>query len=526
MLSPHSAFSYRPTGLILALAIACLTLCGCRQKSTQVERSGKLQILEIDNLSEPSSIDPSLVSFITDAAVVYALGEGLLSYDPKDLHPVQGVAERWEANADATSWTFHLRKEARWSNGDPVTARDFVYAFRRILTPKLGSSMAYMLFRLRNAEAYYTGTVTDFGQVGAHAADEHTLVLDLRTPIPYFASMVCQSNWFPLNQRSLEKFGAMEDSSTLWTRPGNYVGNGAFVLTEWTPNKVIRVVKSTTYWNRDAVRLQGCNFYPIDDKAAEELAFRSGLVHLTQLVPIDKIAGYRADPSGVLREFYTAATFLVRFNVNKPPLNDVRVRRALALSIDRVAIVKHLLKGGETVANSLTPPGIGGFTARSSMTTDVAEARRLLAEAGFPGGKGFPKLEYLYAYAGGAKSPLGETLQEMWRKNLGIEVALTSQEYRVWNDSLQKGDYQNVHRPHGDEWRQQPDRLEQPRIRPAGRRGRGHGRQQGAIRMLPGMRGHPRQGVSRRPRVHRHRQPPCPARGEGLVRQPARRPSP
>jgi oligopeptide transport system substrate-binding protein len=442
MPSPHSASSGWSPRLLLALSVACLGLCGCRQKSTQVERSGKLQILEIGNLTEPSSIDPSLVYFSTEAAIVYALDEGLLSYDPTDLHPVPGVAERWETNADATSWTFHLRKEAVWTNGDPVTARDFVYAYRRTLTPKLGSSSSYILFRLKNAEAYYTGKIADFGQVGAHAVDDHTLVLDLRTPIPYFASMVCAANWFPIHQAAVEKFGAMDDSSTPWTRPGNFVGNGAFILTEWTPNKVIRAVKSRTYWNRDAVRLQGCNFYPIDDKAAEELAFRSGLVHVTQLVPIDKIAGYRADPSGVLREFYTAATFMVRFNVNKPPLNDVRVRRALALSIDREGIVKHLLKGGETVANSLAPPGIGGFTARSSMTTDVSEAQRLLAAAGYPGGKGFPKLEYLYAYTGGAKSALGETLQEMWRKNLGIEVALTSQEYRVWNDSLQKGDYQ------------------------------------------------------------------------------------
>jgi oligopeptide transport system substrate-binding protein len=428
-------------GLALAFALACLPLLACRQSSTQVERSARRQILEYGNAAEPSSIDPSLIASTYDATIVYALCEGLLSYDPRDLHPTPGVAERWETNGDLTRWTFHLRKQSRWSDGDPVTADDFVYAYRRMLSPKLGSSSAYILFCLKNAEAYYTGKLSDFGQVGAHAADRQTLVLDLRAPTPYFPTMVCQANWFPIHRAAIEKFGAMDDGGTLWTRPGNYVGNGAFILTEWTPNKVLRVEKSLTYWNRGAVKLQGCNFYPIDDRAAEERSFRSGQLHVTQLVPKDKIPAYRTDPSGVLREFPTSATFYLRLNVRKAPLNDVRVRRALALAIDRDAIAAHVLKGGETVADSLTPPGTGGFTARVSHRFDASEARRLLAEAGYPDGKGFPKLDYLYSYSGGGRSAIAETIQGMWRKNLGIEMTLTSQEFRVWADSLQKGDY-------------------------------------------------------------------------------------
>jgi oligopeptide transport system substrate-binding protein len=423
------------------LIVACSLISACTRRNTQAEVADRKQILNCGNAAEPSTIDPSLVSSESDSNIVYALFEGLAAFDPESLSPEPSVAEGWESNGDATVWTFHLRPNSRWSNGDPVTAGDFVYSYRRMLSPKLGSSSAYILFHLRNGEAYYDGKITDFSLVGARAADERTLVLSLQGPVPYFPSMVCQASWFPVHRATIEKFGAIDDSATLWTRPANLVGNGPFVLTEWRPNQVIRVAKSPTYWNRNNVRLQGCNFYPIDDKSAEEMAFRSGQLHVTQYVPRTKIAGYRQDKSAVLREFKKTATFYLRLNVNKVPLNDVRVRRALALALDRNAIAGGLLKGGETPASSLTPPGTGGFTASIPMEFDVAKARRLLAEAGYPQGKGFPRLDYLYASSGGGKSALGETIQQMWLKNLGIEVTLTNQEFKVWADTLQQGNY-------------------------------------------------------------------------------------
>lgn len=428
-------------GSAVWLVLASSLLCACTRRQTQAEIGGRQQILNCGNAAEPSTIDPSLVSSASDSNIVYALFEGLAAFDPKSLRPEPSVAERWESNGDATVWTFHLRANARWSNGDPVTASDFVYSYRRMLSPKLGSSSAYILLRLRNGEAFYGGKITDFSLVGATAADDRTLVLSLEAPVPYFPSMVCQASWFPVHRATIERFGAIGDSATLWTRPANLVGNGPFVLTEWKPNQVIRVAKSPTYWNRDNVRLQGCNFYPIDDKSAEEMAFRSGQLDVTQYVPRTKIAAYRLDKSGVLREFKKTATFYLRLNVNKAPLNDVRVRRALALALDRNAIAAGLLKGGETAASSLTPPGTGGFTARIPLEFDIAKATQLLAEAGYPQGKGFPRLDYLYASSGGGKSALGEAIQQMWLKNLGIEVTLTNQEFKVWADTLQQGNY-------------------------------------------------------------------------------------
>ena len=431
----------RRLGSVTWLVVACFLLTCCRRSQTQVEIADAQQILNCGNASEPSTIDPSLVSGASDCNIVYALVEGLAAYDPKSLRPIPSVAERWESNGDATVWTFHLRPNSRWSNGDPVTAGDFVYSYQRILSPKLGSGSAYILFRLKNGEAYYDGKISDFSLVGAKAVDERTLVLSLQAPVPYLPSMVCQASWFPVHRTTIEKFGAIDSSATLWTRPANFVGNGPFVLTEWKPNQVIRVTKSPSYWNRDNVRLQGCNFYPIDDKSAEELAFRSGQLHVTQYVPRAKIAAYRLDKAAVLREFKKTATFYLRLNVAKAPLIDVRVRRALALALDRNAIAAGLLKGGETPASSLTPPGTGGFTASIPVEFDIAEARQLLAEAGYPQGKGFPRLDYLYASSGGGKSALGETIQQMWRKNLGIEVTLTNQEFKVWADTLQQGNY-------------------------------------------------------------------------------------
>jgi oligopeptide transport system substrate-binding protein len=425
----------------LWLAVACCLLGGCKRRQTQAEIAGGQQIINCGNAAEPTTIDPSLVSSASDSNIVYALFEGLAAFDPKSLRPTPAVAERWESNDNATEWTFHLRPNSRWSNGDPVVAGDFVYSYRRMLSPKLGSGSAYILFHLRNGEAYYDGKITNFGMVGAKAVDERTLVLSLQTPVPYFSSMVCQASWFPVHPATIEKFGAIDSSATLWTRPANLVGNGPFVLTEWKPDQVIRVAKSPTYWNRNNVRLQGCNFFPIEDKSAEELAFRSGQLHVTQYVPRTKIASYRLDPAAVLREFKKTATFYLRLNVHKAPLDDVRVRRALALSLDRNGIAANLLKGGETPASSLTPPGTGGFTARVPMEFDIAQARRLLAEAGYPEGKGFPRLDYLYASSAGGKSALGETIQQMWRKNLGIEVTLTNQEFKVWADTLQQGNY-------------------------------------------------------------------------------------
>jgi oligopeptide transport system substrate-binding protein len=427
--------------LTLPLIFSLLALAPFVRAETAVESGNRTQTLHLGNLTEPTDLDPQIITSLQDVNIVIALMEGLTQYDPKDLHPIAGVAESWEPSPDGLTWTFHLRPTARWSNGDPVTARDFAYAYQRMLSPGLASEYAYMLYCVENAEAFNAGKLADFSKVGVKAADDRTLVLTLSHPVPYLPHLVSHQAWYPVHRATIEKFGRMDERGTRWTRPGNYVGNGPFVLADWKPNQVIRVTKSPSYWDRDQVRLNEIDFYPIENEATEEAAFRSGQLHITSTIPIDKIAVYRARNPELLHQETNLATYLYRFNVTKPPLNDVRVRRALAMSINRRQLVERVSRGGQEPAYHLTPPDIAGYTARAALAEDIPAARRLLAEAGFPEGKGFPRLELLYNTNAGHRS-IAETIQQMWKVNLGIDVTLVNQEAKVQSDTMREMNYQ------------------------------------------------------------------------------------
>ncbi|MBW8780988.1 MAG: peptide ABC transporter substrate-binding protein [Verrucomicrobia bacterium] len=430
-----------PLRLPLLLVTAALLLTGCGPRETRVAAGNRTQTIHIGNMAEPTDLDPQIINSLEDYKIVMNLMEGLTACRPKDCQPVPGVAERWEASPDGLTWTFHLRANAVWSNGDPVTADDFVYAYRRMLSPGLAAEYAYMLFSLQGAREFNTGKLADFTQVGVKAPDARTLVLSLAFPVPYLPSLVYHNAWYPVHRATIEKFGKIDQRSTLWTRPGNYVGNGAFVLSAWEPNQIIRLTKSPTYWDREAVRLQEADFYPIESSTTEEAAFRSGQLHATAQIPSEKIETYQKEHPDFLHQDTNLATYFYRFNVTKPPLNDVRVRRALSLAIDRQAIVERVVKGGQLPAFHLTPPNTAGYTANVTFHEDVAAARQLLAEAGFKDGQGFPRLEILYNTTEGHRL-VAESLQQMWRKNLGIDIGLYNQEAKVWNDTMRQGNYQ------------------------------------------------------------------------------------
>lgn len=431
----------RSSLLTLAPLASLLLLSGCGSRETAVEAGYRDQILHMGNLAEPSDLDPQLVSSLQDFQIIMNLTEGLTGYDPRECTAVPALAERWESSADGLTWTFHLRPGVVWSNGDPVTARDFVWSYQRVLSPALGSEYAYMLFAIVGAKEFNAGTTTDFSDVGVSAPDDHTLVVTLDHPVPYLPNLVAHSSWYPVHRATIEKFGRMDERSTHWTRPGNYVGNGPFVLKEWKPNQVIVIAKNPLYWDRDQVRLNEVHIYPIESVGTEEAAFRSGQLHLTAQIPQDKIAVYKQQNPEFLHQETNLATYFYRFNVTKPPLNDVRVRRALSMAIDRRAIVEFVAKGGQPPAFTLTPPNTGGYTAPAVLTEDVETARRLLAEAGFPDGQGFPKVELLYNTTETHRA-IAEAIQQMWRKNLNINIGLYNQEAKVWTDTMRKLDYQ------------------------------------------------------------------------------------
>jgi oligopeptide transport system substrate-binding protein len=412
-------------------AAVSLLAAGCAHRETPAEAGIRDQVLYLGNGSEPRDLDPHVVVSFNDFNLVLALFEGLTNIDERTSRPVPGVAERWETSADGLTWRFHLRPEARWSNGDPLTARDFVFGIHRALSPRLASEYAYALYPLKNAEAFNAGRLTDFAQVGVRAVDDHTLEFTLARPAPFLAAAATLPVWFPAPQASIEKLGRFDDRAVPWTRPEHMVCNGPFLLKEWSPNNRVVVVRNPYYWEAQRVRLNRMVFYPIENANTQEAAFRTGGLHLTSDVPIAKIAGYRRDRPAVLRIDPFLDTAFLRFNTRRAPFTDPRVRQALARALDRTALVREVLLGGQQPAPSLTPPGTAGYTARAGIPDDFAGARRLLAEAGYPGGRGFPRVEIQFATLE-LNQRLLEAIQQMWRRELGLDVSLANKEQRVW----------------------------------------------------------------------------------------------
>lgn len=431
--------SMRKCSILLSCAVLALMFFdNCTSRVGSDARSAA--VLNIGNYAEPQDLDPHIITGVTELNIIASLLEGLVSEDPQDLHPVPGVARSWEASSDGMSYTFHLRADARWSNGDPVTSRDFAWSFRRILMPGLGAEYAYMLYPIKGAEEFNKGKTSDTASLGVQTPDDTTLTIALARPTPYFLSLLNHNAWFPVHRPTVEKFGKIDARGTPWTKQGNFVGNGPFALKTWEINKVITVGKSSTYWDRDRVKLDAINFYPVDNMITEERMFQTGQLDITHGLPPAKIDYYRQNHPELLHIDPYLATYFYLFNVARPPLNDQRVRRALAMTIDRESIVKNVTKGGQNPAYAVTPPNTAGYTAQPGFSMDVAAAKKLLAEAGYPDGKGFPQLEVLYNTSE-THQLIAQAIQEMWKQNLNIQVSLVNQEWRVYQESQTRRDY-------------------------------------------------------------------------------------
>jgi oligopeptide transport system substrate-binding protein len=406
-----------------------------------VQLSAAPKILNYGNAAEPKDLDPQIITGVPEHHLTDALFEGLTSPSPTGDEIVLAAAERCEISEDRRTYTFHLRPTARWSNGDPVTAADFVGSYRRMLTPALAADYAYMLFLVEGAEDYYTKKISDFARVGFRAMDNYTLEIKLQKPAPFFLKSLVHPAWFPVHLPTIEKFGGLERKGTRWTRPENFVGNGPFALKEWKPAQKIVVVRSPTYWDHASVKLDEIHFHPVELADTEERMFRTGQLDITYEIPRAKIATYEKEQPELLSIQPYCGIYYYRFNTAREPFDDVRVRRAMALSIDREALVKFVTRGGETPAYSIVPPNVAGYRSEQRFKADIAEARRLLAEAGFPNGRGFPKVELLYNTEAKHRA-IGEALQQMWKKNLGVSITLYNQEWKVYIDNQKSGNFQ------------------------------------------------------------------------------------
>jgi oligopeptide transport system substrate-binding protein len=425
----------------LAATILGLLLSGCGRNSSEADSSG-LKILHFGNGTEPQDIDPQIVTGVPEHRLLKALMEGLVSEDP-DLNITPGVAQTWEISEDRLTYTFHFNPEAKWSNGDQVTAEDFVGSYQRMLTPSLAAEYAYMLYHVVGAEDYNTGKLTDFTQTGFKAIDPLTLQLTLRQRTPFLLHAMNHYAWYPVPLKVVAAHGGLERKGTAWTRPENFVGNGSFKLKSWESNRKIVVVKSPTYWDRGIVNLDEIHFYPIESIDTEERMFRTGQLQVTNEVPLSKIPVYlRDNPASISIAPYDGVYFY-RFNTTKPPFNDVRVRQALAYTIDRESLVKNVTLANETPAYNVVPPKILDYVSEHKFTANIAEAKRLLAEAGYPEGQNFPRTDLTYNTSEKHRT-IAEAVQQMWRQNLGIDMGLYNQEWKVYLDSQDNLDFQII----------------------------------------------------------------------------------
>lgn len=439
--SIHQTFSIFNKTISFLMLILFISLTGCGSGESNISLGNRTGILYWGNGTEPASLDPHIATGVPEHHIMSSVMEGLVLKDRKSLEPRPGVAESWTISDDGRIYTFKLRDDARWSNGDPHIANDYVWSWWRALQPALGNQYAYMLFPIKNAKRYYDRETEDFGDVGVKALDQRTLQVTLTNPTPYFLQLLDHYSLFPVHQATIEKFGNADQRGTRWSYEGNLVSNGPFKLDEWKINRHITVTRNLHYWDNDNVALNGIVFKPVENTVTEERMFRAGQLHVTSNVPADKISTYRKSNSTELKIAPYLGTYFYRLNIKTPQLQDRRVRRALGMAIDREKLVENITKGGQIPAYTMTPPGTMGYYPTSTLAFDPEGAKNLLSEAGYPNGEGFPAIEILYNTNEGHRK-IAVALQEMWKDYLNIDIKLLNQEWKVYLATESAGDYQ------------------------------------------------------------------------------------
>jgi oligopeptide transport system substrate-binding protein len=386
------------------------------------------------NGAEPETLDPGLITGQPEGRVVNALFEGLTTFNA-EARAVPGMAESWTISDDKRVYTFKLRPGITWSDGTPITAQDFVDSWRRTLLPETAASYNYQLFYVKNAQPFAEGKITDFSQVGVKALDERTLEVTLENPTPFFLDLCATPPLAPVPVKVIEKFG--DD----WIKPEHMVNNGAYVVDTWRINDIIRLRKNPRYWNAADVALETIDVLPIAKDTVAFNFYASGLADLSMdkgLTPPALLDALKKRP-----DFHPApflGTYFLRFNCQKGPFTDPRVRRAFGMAVDKRRIVEKVTRAGELPATGFVPPGLEGYVSPDGLLYDPEQARQLLAEAGYPGGKGFPLVNYLYDDRG-SNEFIAVELQDMWAKELGVTVNLAKQEWKVYLNSMSSLDY-------------------------------------------------------------------------------------
>ncbi len=524
----------------LLLCLGSLALVGCTTVAGEPLYFGKLvpaeeNLIKIANGAEPRSFDPHKSAGLPESRIFNNVFEGLTDYHPKTLAPTPAVALRWEPDATARVWTFYLRKDARFSDGKPVTANDFVYSWRRIVDPMTASPYASLMYYVKNAQAIaeaqvrlqdetgkfvrdpknpalpllatetqlkqaqrllslqptvalvpvaksdsehagqfqlkdqktgqlvpvaegaepdlYIGkdewsAALELGklaggkkiapfkleELGVKALDDHTLRIEMQKPTAFFPKMTPHYAFAIVPRHSIEKYG------DAWTKPENFVGNGAFKITEARPYDQITLQKSETYWDRDRVKLDKVQLIPVQEESQNANLYRAGEVDavVSGSLPaplIRELRQYKDFQGGP--QF---STYYYSLNVKRKPFDDIRVRRALNLATDKEAIAYRFVGRGEIPATTFVPPGIAGYKPPVGPKYDPDKARKLLAEAGFPGGKGFPPITIYYNTQEGHRT-IAQAVQQMWKAQLRINVQLQNEEWQTFQARRERRDF-------------------------------------------------------------------------------------
>lgn len=418
----------RNCALLLSLVFVMSVVAGCGGSKT----NSSSQVLRVTIGTEPETLDPRKAIGVPEAQVLKQIFEGLATVNSKG-EVIPGVAEKWEISPDGMKFKFFLRKDAKWSNGEAVTAHDFEFAWKEVLNPQFASRYAEQLFVLKNGEAYNKKKATA-DDVGVKALDDRTLEVTLERPTPYFLFLTTFHTYFPVNKKVVQ-------GNDKWTADvKTIIGNGPFKIVSWVHSGKIELVKNEHYWAKDVVKLDKVEIPLIDQATTMLNMFENNQLDLTTSPNPPSAEVPRLIKEGKLKPAPYASIYHYMFNVKRAPMNDVRVRKALALAIDRKSIINTLVKGGEEPIMAWTPWGLPDVAPGSEFRkvggaffkdNDVETAKKLLAEAGYPDGKGFPELSLLFNTDENHKM-IAEALQEMWKKNLGINVKLVNQEWKVY----------------------------------------------------------------------------------------------
>jgi oligopeptide transport system substrate-binding protein len=427
----------------LPIICSLFFIYSCSENISPVDSGLEDKIFHFGNGTEPQGIDPHIVTGVPEHHLLIGLCEGLTTANPKGGSSIAGAAESWDISEDGKTYTFYLQKNGRWSNGDQLTAQDFVWSWKRLLTPSLGAQYPDMLYYVVGAEKYHTQSHSEisFDTVGVKALDDLTLQVTLNEPTPFFLGLLSHYSTWPVHKDTVLKHGSIDDRNGEWTRPGNFICNGAFNLKTWELNNKIVVEKNPMYWDASTVQLNEIHYYPVSNVMTEDRMFRSGQLHVTSTLPSQKCPVYIEEQNPNLRIDPYMGTYFYRFNTKNPALVDSKVRKALAYSINRTQIVEKVTKCGQIPAYSFTPPGSNGYEPDTVIPYDPELGLKLLKEAGYDENNPFPKLEILFNTNEDHRK-VALAIQQMWQQNLGIEVELVNQDWKVYLNREMIGDFQ------------------------------------------------------------------------------------